>query len=74
MVDRTARDSGFIKHHMSASSKQVNFNRSAGLRNDASEGSIAMRQKFRLSEIRAEDYAFVLVSRILNVLEGQASS
>ena len=44
---------------------------SSGLRNDASEASIAMRQKFRLSEIRAEDYAFVLVSRILNILEGQ---
>lgn len=30
-----------------------------------------MRQKFRLSEIRAEDYAFVLLSRTLNILEEQ---
>ncbi len=30
-----------------------------------------MRQKFRLCEIRAEDYAFVLLSRILNTLEEQ---
>ena len=32
-----------------------------------------MRQKFRLCEIRAEDYAFVLLSRLLNILEGQVN-
>lgn len=32
-----------------------------------------MRQKFRLCEIRAEDYAFVLLSRILNNLEEQVT-
>ena len=41
----------------------------AGLRNDASDAAIAMRQRFRLCEIRAEDYAFVLLSRILNFLD-----
>ena len=43
----------------------------AGLRNDAAEASIAMRQRFRLCEIRAEDYAFVLLSRLSNFLEEQ---
>jgi hypothetical protein len=32
-----------------------------------------MRQKFRLCEIRAEDYAFVVLSRILNNLEEQVT-
>ena len=30
---------------------------------------MAMRQRWRLSEIRAEDYAFVLISRFINLLE-----
>ena len=30
---------------------------------------MAMRQRWRLSEIRAEDYAFVLTSSFLNLLE-----
>ncbi|CAI9117453.1 OLC1v1018851C1 [Oldenlandia corymbosa var. corymbosa] len=41
----------------------------SGLRNDAPDASIAMRQKWRLCEIGLEDYAFVLLSRFLNVLE-----
>ncbi len=41
----------------------------AGMRNDASDDSMAMRQRWRLSEIRAEDYAFVLISRFINLLE-----
>ncbi|KAG9447465.1 hypothetical protein H6P81_013593 [Aristolochia fimbriata] len=41
----------------------------SGLRNDAPDTAIAMRQKWRLCEIGLEDYAFVLLSRILNVLE-----
>ncbi|TYK17008.1 phosphoglucan [Cucumis melo var. makuwa] len=41
----------------------------SGLRNDASDTAIAMRQKWRLCEIGLEDYLFVLLSRFLNVLE-----
>ncbi|KAL3506570.1 hypothetical protein ACH5RR_031952 [Cinchona calisaya] len=41
----------------------------SGLRNDAPDAAIAMRQKWRLCEIGLEDYAFVLFSRFLNVLE-----
>ncbi|XP_050236543.1 phosphoglucan, water dikinase, chloroplastic isoform X2 [Mercurialis annua] len=41
----------------------------SGLRNDASDAAIAMRQKWRLSEIGLEDYSFVLLSRLLNTLE-----
>lgn len=41
----------------------------SGLRNDAPDAAIAMRQKWRLCEIGLEDYAFVLMSRFLNALE-----
>ncbi|KAA8527871.1 hypothetical protein F0562_035260 [Nyssa sinensis] len=41
----------------------------SGLRNDASDVAIAMRQKWRLCEIGLEDYTFVLLSRFLNALE-----
>lgn len=41
----------------------------SGLRNDAPDAAIAMRQKWRLCEIGLEDYSFVLLSRLLNVLE-----
>ncbi|CAN4120917.1 unnamed protein product [Withania somnifera] len=41
----------------------------SGLRNDAPDASIAMRQKWRLCEIGLEDYAFVLLSRFVNALE-----
>ena len=44
----------------------------SGLRNDAPEGSLAMRQRWRLAEGRAQDYAFVLLSRLTNLLEAQA--
>ncbi|KAF2596970.1 hypothetical protein F2Q68_00012229 [Brassica cretica] len=40
-----------------------------GLRNDAPDAAIAMRQKWRLCEIGLEDYFFVLLSRFLNALE-----
>ncbi|GBG79977.1 hypothetical protein CBR_g30239 [Chara braunii] len=40
----------------------------SGLRNDAPDEAVAMRQKWRLSEIGLEDYAFVLLSRFLNAL------
>lgn len=42
---------------------------SAGLRNDAPDRALVMRQKWRLSEIRAEDYIFMLLSRFINNLE-----
>lgn len=42
-----------------------------GLRNDAPDEAIAMRQKFRLCEIRLEEYCFVVLSRFLNILEQQ---
>lgn len=41
----------------------------SGLRNDAPDASIAMRQKWRLCEIGLEDYAFVLLSRFVNAVE-----
>jgi phosphoglucan, water dikinase len=31
-----------------------------------------MRQRWRLAEVRCEDYAFVLLSRLINALEEQA--
>ena len=44
---------------------------SSGQRNDAPESAIAMRQRWRLAELRAEEYAFVLLSRLLTVLSTQ---
>lgn len=41
----------------------------SGLRNDAPDAAIAMRQKWRLCEIGLEDYCFVLLSRFLNSIE-----
>ncbi|KAE9618610.1 putative phosphoglucan, water dikinase [Lupinus albus] len=41
----------------------------SGLRNDAPDSAIAMRQKWHLCEIGLEDYSFVLLSRFFNVLE-----
>ncbi|MCO5596749.1 hypothetical protein L7F22_050818 [Adiantum nelumboides] len=41
----------------------------SGLRNDASDSSIAMRQKWRLCEIGLEDYMFVLLSRFCNIID-----
>ncbi|XP_073013103.1 phosphoglucan, water dikinase, chloroplastic isoform X2 [Typha latifolia] len=46
----------------------------SGLRNDAPDTAIAMRQKWRLSEIGLEDYSFVLLSRFLNALEAMGGS
>ncbi|CAI5517784.1 unnamed protein product [Closterium sp. Naga37s-1] len=40
----------------------------SGLRNDAPDDAIAMRQKWRLAEICLEEYFFVLLSRFLNEL------
>ncbi|KAL7219749.1 hypothetical protein ACSBR2_012751 [Camellia fascicularis] len=41
----------------------------SGIRNDAPDAAIAMRQRWRLCEIGLEDYAFVLFSRFLNAIE-----
>ncbi|KAJ9515551.1 hypothetical protein QJQ45_021630, partial [Haematococcus lacustris] len=42
---------------------------SAGLRNDVGDDVLAMRQRWRLTEIRLEEYMFVLLSRIIAQLE-----
>ncbi|KAL3839958.1 hypothetical protein ACJIZ3_024549 [Penstemon smallii] len=49
--------------------KEIAKGLESGLRNDAPDTAIAMRQKWRLCEIGLEDYAFVLLSRFLNALE-----
>ncbi|WVZ92117.1 hypothetical protein U9M48_038206, partial [Paspalum notatum var. saurae] len=46
----------------------------SGLRNDAPDTAIAMRQKWRLCEIGLEDYSFVLLSRYINALEALGGS
>ncbi|KAG0565181.1 hypothetical protein M758_8G165600 [Ceratodon purpureus] len=46
----------------------------SGLRNDASDEAIAMRQKWRLSELGLEDYAFVLLSRLINAFESEGGA
>ena len=43
----------------------------SGQRNDAPDPAIAMRQRWRLAELRAEEYAFVLLSRLLSMLAEQ---
>ncbi len=43
----------------------------SGQRNDAPDSAIAMRQRWRLAELRAEEYAFVLLSRFISMLAGQ---
>ncbi|ONK58769.1 uncharacterized protein A4U43_C09F16460 [Asparagus officinalis] len=46
----------------------------SGLRNDAPDAAIAMRQKWRLCEIGLEDYSFVLLSRLFNIIETMGGS
>lgn len=46
----------------------------SGLRNDASNGSIANRQKWRLSELGLEDYSFALLSRMVNAFEDRGGA
>ena len=43
----------------------------SGLRNDAPDSALAMRQRWRLGEVRCEDYFFVLLSRFSNAMEEQ---
>lgn len=46
----------------------------SGLRNDAPDEAIAMRQKWRLSELGLEDYSFVLLSRLINSFESEGGA
>ncbi|KAG2449840.1 hypothetical protein HYH02_005363 [Chlamydomonas schloesseri] len=45
----------------------------AGLRNDVTDEVLAMRQRWRLADIRLEEYAFVVLSRIIGQLEEQGA-
>ena len=44
---------------------------SSGPRNDAPDAALAMRQRWRLAELRAEEYAFVLLSQFTSAIEAQ---
>ncbi len=41
---------------------------SSGPRNDAPDHALSMRQRWRLAELRAEEYAFVLLSQFSNLI------
>ncbi|KFK26410.1 hypothetical protein AALP_AA8G245000 [Arabis alpina] len=56
-------------HSLAALRETIIKELNSGLRNDAPDAAIAMRQKWRLCEIGLEDYFFVLLSRFLNALE-----
>jgi len=43
----------------------------AGMRNVASDDSMAMRQRWHLSEIHSENYAFVLIFCFTDLLENR---
>ena len=43
----------------------------SGLRNDASDTALAMRQKWRLTDARLEEWAFVLLSRVVGMLDAR---
>lgn len=42
---------------------------SSGLRNDAPDSALVMRQRWRLAEGKCAEYAFTLMSRFINLLE-----
>jgi phosphoglucan,water dikinase len=44
---------------------------SSGLRNDAPDDSMIMRQRWRLAEVRAEEFFFVLLSRFINLQDSR---
>lgn len=46
---------------------------SSGLRNDAPDNAMSMRQRWRLAELRCEDFAFTLMSRYINALSGSGA-
>lgn len=45
----------------------------AGLRNDVTDEVLSMRQRWRLADIRLEEYSFVVLSRIIGQLEEQGA-
>ncbi|XP_077226596.1 chloroplastidic phosphoglucan, water dikinase (ATGWD3) [Tasmannia lanceolata] len=61
-------------HSLTALRAVIGEGLESGLRNDAPDAAIAMRQKWRLCEIGLEDYSFVLLSRYLNALEAMGGS
>ena len=44
---------------------------SAGLRTDTNDDMLEMRQRWRLADVRLEEYCFVVLSRVINALEEQ---
>ncbi|CAG9466241.1 unnamed protein product [Pedinophyceae sp. YPF-701] len=42
---------------------------SSGLRNDAPNSAMVMRQRWRVAEIKCENFSYVLLSRFINALE-----
>ncbi|GLI64789.1 hypothetical protein VaNZ11_008194 [Volvox africanus] len=46
----------------------------AGLRNDVTDEILSMRQRWRLADIRLEEYSFVVLSRIIGLLEEQGAA
>lgn len=61
-------------HSLSSLREVIMKGLESGLRNDAPDVAIAMRQKWRLSEIGLEDYGFVLLSRFLNAVEASGGA
>ncbi|EFJ49323.1 hypothetical protein VOLCADRAFT_90138 [Volvox carteri f. nagariensis] len=45
----------------------------AGLRNDVTDEILSMRQRWRLADIRLEEYSFVVLSRLIGLLEEQGA-
>ncbi|PNH06514.1 Phosphoglucan, water dikinase, chloroplastic [Tetrabaena socialis] len=46
----------------------------AGLRNDVTDEVLSMRQRWRLADIRLEEYCFVVLSRMIGVMEAQSGA
>jgi hypothetical protein len=44
---------------------------SGGLRNDTTDDLLENRQRWRLADVRLEEYCFVVLSRLVNALEEQ---
>lgn len=76
MVDNSANasDSDLVEalHALTTVRATLASGLAPGLRNDAPDNAIAMRQRWRLAELRAEEYAFVLLSRFLSTFAQQA--
>eukprot|EP00798_Chlamydomonas_sp_ICE-L_P026114 gene26114-11833_t len=47
---------------------------SAGLRNDVTDDVLAQRQRWRLADIRLEEFNFVVLSRVINTLEAEGGA